>query len=132
MTTTNATRPDVYSRITDKIIADLEQGVRPWMRPWNADHAAGRVTRPLRHNGIPYRGINVVMLWSASLARGYGAPLWFTFRQAQEQGGNVRKGEHGELVVYADRIARTETDGKGEEVEKAILFLKGLELAREI
>jgi antirestriction protein ArdC len=54
------------SRITSKIIADLEQGMRPWMRPWSAEHAAGRITRPLRHNGIPYKGINVVMLWSAS------------------------------------------------------------------
>ena len=62
---------DVYSRITGKIIADLEQGVRPWMKPWNAEHAAGRITRPLRHNGIPYKGINVVMLWSASVTKGY-------------------------------------------------------------
>jgi hypothetical protein len=37
---------DVYSRITGKIIADLEQGIRPWHRPWNADHATGRITRP--------------------------------------------------------------------------------------
>jgi antirestriction protein ArdC len=123
--TTNTARPDVYSRITDRIIADLEQGVRPWMKPWNADHAAGRITRPLRHNGIPYKGINVIMLWSAAVAKGYSAPLWFTYAQAQELGGNVRKGEHGELVVYADRITRTETDAKGEEVEKAIPFLKG-------
>jgi len=123
-TTTNA-RPDVYSRITDKIIADLEQGVRPWLKPWNADHAAGRITRPLRHNGIPYKGINVVMLWSAAVAKGYSAPLWFTFRQAQELGAHVRKGEAGELVVYADRITRTETDAKGEEVEREIPFLKG-------
>ena len=60
---------DVYSRITDKIIADLEQGVRPWHRPWNAEHLAGRITRPLRHNGIPYQGINVVVLWCASVAQ---------------------------------------------------------------
>jgi antirestriction protein ArdC len=125
MTKTNANRLDVYSRITDKIIADLEQGVRPWLRPWSADHAAGRITRPLRHNGIPYKGINVVVLWCAATAKGFSAPLWLTFKQAQELGGNVRKGEHGELVVYADRITRTETDAKGEEVEKAIPFLKG-------
>ncbi len=73
---------DFYSRITDKIIADLEQGVRPWMRPWNTEHTAGRVTRPLRHNGIPYRGINIVMLWSASVAKGYASPFWLTFKQA--------------------------------------------------
>ena len=125
MTTTQTTRPDVYSRITDRIIADLEQGVRPWMKPWNAGHTAGRITRPLRHNGIPYKGINVVMLWSASVTKGYACPLWLTFKQVQEIGGNVRKGEHGELVVYANRITRTETDDKGEETEREIPFLKG-------
>ncbi len=116
---------DVYSRITNRIIADLEQGVRPWMKPWNAEHAAGRITRPLRHNGIPYKGINVVMLWSASVAKGYACPLWLTFKQAIELGGHVRKGEAGELVVYANRITRTETDEKGEETEREIPFLKG-------
>ena len=116
---------DVYSRITSRIIADLEQGVRPWMRPWSAEHAAGRITRPLRHNGIPYKGINVVMLWSASVTKGYACPIWLTFKQALELGGHVRKGEHGELVVYANRITRTETDEKGEETEREIPFLKG-------
>ena len=94
-------------------------------RPWNAEHAAGKITRPLRHNGIPYKGINVVMLWSASVTKGYACPLWLTFKQALELGGNVRKGEHGELVVYADRITRTETDDKGEETEREIPFMKG-------
>jgi antirestriction protein ArdC len=116
---------DVYSRITNKIIADLEQGVRPWMRPWSADHAAGRITRPLRHNGIPYKGINVIMLWSASVTKGYACPLWLTFKQAIELGGHVKKGESGELVVYANRITRTETDDKGEETEREIPFMKG-------
>jgi antirestriction protein ArdC len=116
---------DVYSRITNKIIADLEQGVRPWLRPWNADHAAGRITRPLRYNGIPYKGINVVVLWSASVLKGYACPLWLTFKQAQELGGTVRKGEKGELVVYANTITRSGTDDKGEEVERHIPFLKG-------
>jgi N-terminal domain of anti-restriction factor ArdC len=103
---------DVYSRITGKIIADLEQGIRPWHRPWNADHATGRITRPLRHNGIPYKGINVVMLWSAAVTKGYACPLWLTFKRAIELGGHVRKGEAGELVVYANSITRTETDAR--------------------
>jgi antirestriction protein ArdC len=118
-------RTDVYSRITNRIIADLEQGVRPWMKPWNAEHAAGRITRPLRHNGIPYKGINVVMLWSASVTKGYACPLWLTFKQTIELGGNIRKGEKGELVVYANSITRTETDGNGEESEREIPFMKG-------
>jgi hypothetical protein len=116
---------DVYSRITGKIIADLEQGIRPWHRPWSADHAAGRITRPLRHNGIPYNGINVVMLWSAAVTKGYACPLWLTFKQAIELGGHVRKGETGESVVYADRIRRTETGDNGESTEREIPFMKG-------
>jgi len=120
-----ANRPDVYTKITSKIIADLEQGVRPWLRPWNAEHAAGRITRPLRHNGIPYKGINVIMLWCAAEAKSYACPIWITFKQALELGGNVRKGETGELVVYANSITRTETDDKGEESEREIPFLKG-------
>lgn len=116
---------DVYSRITNKIIADLEQGARPWHRPWNADHLAGKITRPLRHNGIPYQGINVVVLWCTSVTKGYACPFWLTFKQALALGGNVKKGEHGELVVYADRITRTETNDKGEESERSIPFMKG-------
>lgn len=123
--TATSPRGDVYSRITDRILADLEQGVRPWFKPWNADHAAGRITRPLRHNGIPYKGINVVMLWSAAVAKGYACPLWLTFKQALELGGHVRKGETGELVVYADTLTRTETTDAGEEATRKIPFLKG-------
>ena len=47
----NTERQDVYTRVTNRIIASLEQGVRPWIKPWDAGHAAGRITRPLRHNG---------------------------------------------------------------------------------
>ena len=101
---------DIYSRITGKIIADLEQGVRPWMKPWSVEHMTGRITRPLRHNEVPYQGINVVMLWSAATTKDYACPLWLTFKQALELGGNVRKGETGELVVHSNRLTRTETD----------------------
>ena len=118
-------KTDVYQRITNRIVAELEQGARPWLRPWNAEHAAGRITRPLRHNGQPYSGINVVMLWSEAVAKGYAAPIWMTFKQAQELGAHVRKGEHGSLVVYADRFTKTETDDSGQDVERSIPFMKG-------
>jgi N-terminal domain of anti-restriction factor ArdC len=54
--------------------------------------------------------------------QGLRLPLWLTFKQAIELGGHVRKGEAGELVVYADRITRTETDAKGGETEREIPF----------
>jgi len=55
-------RQDIYTRVTGRIIADLERGVRTWTQPWNAEHAAGKITRPLRHNGTPYSGINILIL----------------------------------------------------------------------
>lgn len=122
MTTEKA---DLYTRITSRIVAELEKGVQPWLKPWNAEHAAGRITRPLRHNGQPYRGINVLMLWSEAMAQGYACPIWMTYKQAIELGAQVRKGEHGALVVYADRFRRTETNDRGEDVEHEIPFLKG-------
>ncbi len=118
-------KTDLYTRITNRIIAELESGTRPWLKPWNAEHAAGRITRPLRHNGIPYRGINVLTLWMTATARGYACPIWLTYKQAQELGAQVRKGEHGEFVVYASKITRTETTEKGDETEREIPFLKG-------
>jgi antirestriction protein ArdC len=118
-------RTDVYQKITDQIVAALEQGVRPWHQPWQAEHSAGRITRPLRGNGIPYQGINVLMLWSAAIEKGYAAPIWMTFKQALDLKASVRKGEHGSLVVYADKIIRTETTETGEEAERAIPFMKG-------
>jgi antirestriction protein ArdC len=118
-------KADVYSRITDQIVQALEQGVRPWMKPWDAAHAAGPVSRPLRHNGKPYGGINVVMLWASAMEQGFSAPLWMTFRQAKELGAHVRKGEKGTLVVYADKITRTEQNEKGEDVERHFGFMKG-------
>jgi antirestriction protein ArdC len=103
-------RTDVYEKITNQIVSELEKGARPWHQPWNAEHATGRITRPLRRNGVPYQGINVLMLWSAAIEKGYAAPIWMTFKQASELKAHVRKGEQGSLVVYADKIIRTETD----------------------
>jgi hypothetical protein len=77
-------RKDVYQKITDQIVQALEQGVRPWHQPWNAAHMEGRVALPLRHNGVAYRGVNVVTLWMQAMASGYTSPVWMTFKQALE------------------------------------------------
>jgi antirestriction protein ArdC len=117
-------RPDLYSRVTNAILADLENGVRPWTKPWSAEHLAGSITRPLRSTGEPYSGINVILLWAEATARGFTAPIWITFRQALALGGHVRKGEHGSTVVYANRFIRTEAGEHGQDVEREIPFLK--------
>lgn len=117
-------RADFYARITDRIVADLEKGVRPWMKPWSAANRTGRITRPLRHNGEPYSGLNVLLLWSESVTHGYVSPTWITFKQALQLNGAVRKGETGTTVIYASRFTKSETDSNGGEVERDIPFLK--------
>src|ERR1700739_2105940 len=116
---------DVYARVTDRIIADLEKGIRPWMKPWHAEHAAGKINRPLRHNGTPYRGVNILLLWTEATAKGYVSPIWMTFRQALELDAHGRKGEHGSLVVFANTVTRTEQNDAREGVERDIPFMKG-------
>ncbi len=118
-------KSDLYETVTNRIVASLEQGVRPWMQPWSAEHAAGRITRPLRANGVAYQGINVLVLWCEAMSKGYSAPIWMTFRQALELNAHVRKGESGSTVVYASTITRSGTNEKtGEETEATIPFLK--------
>jgi antirestriction protein ArdC len=124
----NTVRQDIYTRITNKIVASLEQGVRPWIRPWSAENAAGRITRPLRHNGMPYSGINILMLWASAIEQGFGAPSWMTFKQALELKACVRKGEKGSLVVYANAITKTEQNDAGEDIAHDIHFMKGYRL----
>lgn len=117
-------KEDIYTRVTQKIIADLEQGVRTWMQPWNADHLAGRITQPIRHNGEAYQGMNILLLWAASVARGFTSNRWLTFRQAKELGGHVVKGSRGEMVIYANAMVKTETDANGKEIDMTIPYLK--------
>ncbi|MNK14020.1 DNA primase TraC [compost metagenome] len=114
-------RPDIHTRITNQIIAQLEAGVRPWVQPWKT---GGPVSRPLRRDGTPYSGVNILLLWSEAATRGFTASTWMTFRQALALGGHVRKGERGAMVVYANQIIREEADEAGKPVEQRIPFLK--------
>lgn len=118
-----APRADIYARVTDAIVADLETGVRPWTKPWSAGRQPGGVSRPLRATGEAYSGVNVLLLWAEAAARGFSAPTWITFRQAQALGGHVRRGERGTMVVFASRLTRTEAGAEGD-VGRSIPFLK--------
>jgi antirestriction protein ArdC len=118
-------REDLYTTITGTIVAQLEAGCRPWHQPWNAAHAAGGISRPLRCTGQPYNGVNVLVLWLTSFQRGYSCPIYLTFQQAKELGGHVRKGEKGTTVVYANTFEKKGKDEEtGEEVTERIPFLK--------
>ena len=119
-------RADVYSRVTNRIIADLEQGVRPWLKPWNAEHAAGRITRPLRANGQPYKGINVLMLWGEAMAQGFASPV---LDDLQASAGTRRAGRARASTARSSSMPtasrKTETGDNGDEIEREIPFMKG-------
>jgi len=117
-------KQDVYQKVTDKIIADLEKGELTWLKPWSAGNLDGRITKPLRHNGQTYSGINVLMLWGAAVEAGYCSPYWMTFKQAKELGAHVRKGEGGNSVVYANTLTKTEEQENGATEERKIPFMK--------
>jgi len=120
-----ADRQDIYTRVTNRIISDLEKGVRTWTKAWDSEHLAGKITRPLRHNGLPYAGVNILMLWAAAVENGFNAPIWMTYKQAEELKAHVRKGEKGSLVVYASKLTKTEQDDDGNDIEQSIPFMKG-------
>src|SRR5262249_31263652 len=100
---------NVYETITQRIMEQLERGTVPWQQPWN--HTAGMPRNLLSQK--EYRGINVWVLASA----GYASPYWLTYRQAQEIGGYVRKGEHGSSVVFWKFPEREEESQDGEETD---------------
>lgn len=120
-------RADVYQEITDQMIAMIEAGTRPWSKSWNGSNAP---TIPLRSTGVPYRGINVLTLWVASMTKGFASPHWLTFKQALALGGCVRKGEKGSTVVYANKIVVGDgshggANGEaGEGGQRQVAFLK--------
>ena len=116
---------DLYAEVTAKIVEQLEAGVRPWAMPWNAGKVPATANNlPLRHNGVPYRGVNVFLLWMVAAAKGYTAPRWLTFNQARAYGGGVKKGERATTVVYTSIIEKKDRDAAGEEKIKRIFILK--------
>lgn len=111
-----ALRPDTYQTVTDTILKQLEQGVVPWRCPWDR-----KVGRPCNlSSNRPYQGINVLLLG----LRRYASPFWLTMQQANDLGGQVRKGEHGTLIVKYGRHERR-TKGREEEETKTIYYLRG-------
>ncbi len=101
----SGTRTNLYDDITDKIIAELEEGRLPWVQPWGTAAAKAPLAMPKNAaTSRQYSGINVLILWGAVVQHGYPTQHWLTFRQALSLGGNVRKGERGTTVVYADRF----------------------------
>ncbi len=127
-------RVSLYDEVTARIIAELEAGRVPWVQPWSSTACGGAggagAVPCLPRNALTsrsYSGINILLLWASALASGWQRPGWLTFRQALAAGGNVRKGEHGTQIVYADRFTpETEKERARENGSEArsIAFLK--------
>jgi antirestriction protein ArdC len=83
---------DIYQIVTDKIVSLLEQGTVPWKKPWTTSNG---MPRNLASNK-QYRGVNVFLLG----CQDYSSPYWVTYKQAQDKGGTVCKGQKSSLVVF--------------------------------
>lgn len=121
-------RDNLYREITDKIIAELELGIVPWVQPWTSTRQLCPLGLPV--NGLTrrsYSGINILLLWSALEERGFASPSWVTFKQCLAMGGSVRKGERGTHIYFADKFVpqkeKTRVAETGDE-PNAIAFLK--------
>jgi antirestriction protein ArdC len=120
---------DLYQDVTNRIIESLEAGTPPWHCPWtNQTQLPNNLS-----TGMPYRGINILMLSIEANLRGFGDNRWVTLRQANELGARIRKGEHGTSIVFwklreidgavpkpTDNSDRTDTDSP-----KVVPLLRG-------
>lgn len=125
--TTTTEKHDVYGRITSQIVAAIENGIGTWKMPW---HTSGRdAFSPINVTSRkPYRGINTLVLWAAANAKGYDGGEWGTYRQFQDHGAQVRKGEKSTTVVYWKFANHATEIQDGEEHVAAtsrLLFVKG-------
>jgi antirestriction protein ArdC len=99
---------DIYQEVTDRIIASLEAGTVPWLRPWRDDKSGSALEPYNAQSGRPYNGVNLLILGTMP----YADLGWLTFKQARELGGTVRKGEKGTTVIFWKFVAREDDDGK--------------------
>jgi antirestriction protein ArdC len=99
---------DLYAEVSARIIAELEAGAAPWVKPWSATPGMNTPCNAVTNR--PYSGCNVVLLWTAANA-GYRTPRYVTFKQALELGGHVRKGEHGHRVYFVKQLQVCEAEG---------------------
>jgi antirestriction protein ArdC len=108
------------TRITQEIIARLEAGTRPWIKPWRG----APVSRPLRACATPYRGMNVFWLWMVADMCGFASPFWMTYNQANKLGAQVRKGEKSTIAIfyksYTNEVAGAEPGETSEESRRVL------------
>jgi len=110
------TRFDVHQEITNRIVAAIEAGAGEFKLPW---HRAASTRSPINATtGREYRGVNILSLWITTQALGYESHEWATFKQWQERGVNVRRGEKGTPIVFYKNLHVESSDvDSGEDAE---------------
>ena len=109
MTTSSHERFDVYTAITNQIITAIEAGSGDNVQlPWHRN--GGSIQRPTNiASRKAYRGVNTVALWAAADACGFEHGIWGTYRQWQEKGAQVRKGEKSSLIIFYSDLDPSES-----------------------
>lgn len=92
-------KTDIYAEVTDKVLASLESGTVPWVRPWSNEPGNSALPYNAASNRA-YSGINTLSLMLSAQARGFPRNGWMTYKQAQEIGAQVRKGAKAEHAIY--------------------------------
>ena len=113
---------DLYQSVTDSVIAQLEAGRVPWVQPWGRPEIAAPLGLPKNaQTGRNYSGVNILLLWGAAIDTQRTTQSWLTYKQAQSMGAQVRKGETGTTVCYADTfIPKAEKERAAETGNTAI------------
>ncbi|MGY3578939.1 ArdC family protein [Bradyrhizobium sp. USDA 4504] len=111
---------DYYAEVSVRILAELEAGAAPWIKPWSATPGANSPCNVVTNR--PYSGCNIVLLWMAQ-AVGYRTPRFLTFKQALELGGHVRKGERGTKVYFVKQLQIRE-DGEDDTSARLVPMMR--------
>ena len=112
-------RPSIYQTVTDRIVSSLKAGVIPWEKPWKTPRFAGGPFPRNFFSGKPYRGINVMLLWSSD----YTSPFWLTYKQTHELKGHVRKGEAGTPIVFYKQLPEDKKTEENKDEDGRVPFL---------
>lgn len=107
---------DLYGEVSARIVAELERGAAPWVKPWSVTPGQNVPQNAVTNRS--YSGCNVILLWLAR-DRGWSMPRFLTYRQATEAGGHVRKGEHGTKICFVKQLQVK--DGEGEEANTRLI-----------
>ena len=110
----------IYQEVTDQIIAEIEKGAMPWVKPWKADSSCEKNIASKKE----YNGINRLILAMMTHFKGYQSPFYGSFKQWQDLGGTVRKGEKGTKIVFYKPVSVEKTNDQGESENFAYSCLK--------